>query len=133
MAGIKGLNAHDRPPERIRNAYKKYQKYQASEVDNDPHIIDLEKLDRDHLPSSITQSGSMSSKDLRRAFDEFVMGEHASSVEEPSGGLIEDIPIFTHHLVSGSYCLILFFSLYISLLPPFPFLTVEFNDFQGSL
>lgn len=102
MAEIKGLNAHDRPPEKVRDVFKKYQRYQASEVGSDPDIIDLEKLDPDDPPESIALSGWMSSKDLRRVFHEFVKGEDASSVEQSSsGGCFEDIPIFTHRKVTG--------------------------------
>ncbi|KAL1983016.1 hypothetical protein VTN96DRAFT_563 [Rasamsonia emersonii] len=100
MAEIKGLSAHNRPPEKVRDVFKKYQRYQASEVGSDPDIIDLQKLDPDEPPESIALDGWMSSKDLRRAFHEFVKGENASSAE-PSGGFFEDIPIFTHRSVSG--------------------------------
>lgn len=100
MAEIKGLNAHDRPPEPIRWRYKEYQKLQASDVDAHREIIDLQKLDPDDLPDGIELAGWMSSKGLRRAFDHFVNpGEESSP--PPRGPLIEDIPTLTLRSVSG--------------------------------
>jgi hypothetical protein len=103
MAGIKGLSAHDRPPDNIRNIYKKYQRIKVSEVDNDPGIIDLARLDPDDLPASIEISGSMSNKDLRLAFEEFVTEQNAPEAEMEPGRLIEDVPIFNHGRVSGQF------------------------------
>ena len=103
MATIKGLNAHDRPPEKVRDVYKKYLKIKLAEVDHDEDIVDLEKLDVDNLPSPFAISGFLDSKDLRLAFDEFVGGSGNSSSEGNNHGgvLIEDIPILTHEKVSG--------------------------------
>lgn len=101
MAEIKGLQAHDRPPNSIRTIYKKYQRLKVSEVDNDPDVIDLARLDPDDLPASIKLLESMPSNDLRLAFDEFVQETNSADVEEKPAGLIEDIPVFTHELVSG--------------------------------
>jgi hypothetical protein len=103
MAEIKGLHAHDRPPNSIRTIYKKYQRLDTSEVDNDPDIIDLAKLDPDNPPASIKLWGSTSSKDLRLAFDEFVKETDSPGEERESAGLIEDIPVFKHELVSGQF------------------------------
>lgn len=107
MATIKGLNAHDRPPERVREVYKKYLKIKLPEIDNDEDIVDLEKLDVDNLPSPFAISGFLDSKDLRLAFNEF-MGRTGNSLSEGDrhgGVLIEDIPIFTHRKVSGKLAL----------------------------
>ncbi|EED22044.1 oxidoreductase, 2OG-Fe(II) oxygenase family, putative [Talaromyces stipitatus ATCC 10500] len=103
MATIKGLNAHDRPPEKVREVYKKYLRIKMPEIDQDPEIIDLEKLDVDNLPSPYAISGSLDSADLRLSFDEFV-GVHKNSSggkDHHGGGLIEDIPILTHSKVTG--------------------------------
>ncbi|KAJ9296206.1 hypothetical protein DTO271G3_5347 [Paecilomyces variotii] len=100
MAEIKGLNAHDRPPEPIRRRYKEYQRLQASEVDAQQDIINLQKLDPDDLPDGISLAGWKSSRELRRAFDHFIKpGEEPSP--PPRGPLIEDIPILTLRSVSG--------------------------------
>lgn len=99
MAQIKGFNAHDRPPEIIRQQYKKYVKMPISEVDFDSSIIDLPAIDPDDLPDGISVADWMSSKALRVAFDQFVKGNDVSCPEE--GRLVEDIPVFTHKAVSG--------------------------------
>lgn len=112
MATIKGLNAHDRPPERVRDVYKKYLKIKLPEIDHDEDIVDLEKLDVDHLPSSFAISGFLDSKDLRLAFDEFVgrAGNSSNEADHHGGGLIEDIPILMHKKVSGKSFLNLYLS-----------------------
>lgn len=101
MATIKGLNAHDRPPERIRNVYKKYQRIKTPEIDLDADIIDLEKLDMDSLPAPFAISGFLDSKKLRLAFDEFMGKMDPSATLNHGGGLIEDVPVFTHNKISG--------------------------------
>ncbi|KAJ5168764.1 uncharacterized protein N7482_004358 [Penicillium canariense] len=99
MAQIRGLNAHDRPPEAVRQCYKKYTKLPLSDIDNDPGILDLQRIDPDQLPESITISQYMSSQNLRLAFDDFIRGGHASDQEHAP--LAENIPVFTHNAVSG--------------------------------
>lgn len=105
MATIKGLNAHDRPPEKVREVYKKYLKTKLPEIDHDEDIVDLKKLDVDNLPSPFAISGFLDSKELRLAFDEFVgkAGNSSSEGNNHGGVLIEDIPILTHKKVSGNY------------------------------
>lgn len=99
MAQIKGLNAHDRPPEAVRQCFKKYSRIQLSEIDHDPDILDLREVDPDCLPSSITLSHYMSSQGLRTAFEDFVRGNHAINMRDALLG--EDIPVFTHNAISG--------------------------------
>ena len=99
MAQIKGLSAHDRPPDPVRLYYKKYSKFALSEVDNDPEILDLQRIDPDQLPDGVTITQYMSSQDLRLAFDDFFCGSHASTDEDAS--LTEDIPVFAHKSISG--------------------------------
>lgn len=99
MAQIKGLNAHDRPPEAVRQCFKKYSKIQLSDVDHDPDILDLRQVDPDCLPASITLSQYMSSQKLRVAFDDFIRGSHAISMGDAPFG--ENIPVFTHNSISG--------------------------------
>ncbi|TQB75716.1 hypothetical protein MPDQ_002016 [Monascus purpureus] len=101
MAQIRGLNAHDRPPEVIRQQYKKYVKMPLSEVELDPGIIDPRALDLDFLPEEIFLVGMMSSKDLRLAFDQFIKGTTADAAHSGKGRLVEDLPIFSHKAVTG--------------------------------
>lgn len=100
MATIKDLNAHDRPPEKVRATYKKYQRVRLSEIDQDPDVIDLEKLDQDDLSDPFVLLDSLSSEDLREAFDEFI-GKVPLSHDHHGAGLIEDVPVLAHKRVSG--------------------------------
>ncbi|KAJ5796277.1 uncharacterized protein N7518_004817 [Penicillium psychrosexuale] len=99
MAQIKGLSAYDRPPDPVRLCYKKYTKIALSEVDNDPGILDLQRIDSDQLPDGVTIAQYMCSQDLRLAFDDFIRGSHAETEEDTS--LTEDIPVYAHKLISG--------------------------------
>lgn len=101
MAQIKGLNAHDRPPEAVRQCYKKYTRCSLSDIDNDPEVLDIQRLDPDQLPASIAVSQYMSSQDLRLAFDDFIRGGHA--LDKEHAPLAENIPVFTHNAVSGQH------------------------------
>lgn len=108
MAQIKGIDAHDRPPDIIRQCYKKYTRLPLSEVDNDPGIIDLQKVDpesqsQSQFPAGLTLSQYMSSQDLRLAFDAFIQGDHSG--QSVQGGthapLAENVPVYTHDAISG--------------------------------
>lgn len=99
MAQIKGLSAYDRPPDAVRNRYKEYSKIALSDVDNDPGILDLQRLDRDQLPHGVTVTQSLSSQDLRLAFDDFISGGHSTADEHAP--LAEDIPVYAHNSISG--------------------------------
>lgn len=101
MAQIKGLNAHDRPPEAVRQCFKKYSKIHLADVDHDPKVLDLQRVDPDGLPSSLKLSQYMSSQELRLAFDDFVRGNHATDREYAP--LAENIPVFTHSAISGQH------------------------------
>lgn len=99
MAQIKGLDAHDRPPEAVRLCFKKYSRLPLSEIDNDPGILDLQGVDPDNLPPSLTISQYMSSQELRLAFDDFIRGGHASGQDQAP--LAENMPVYIHNAVSG--------------------------------
>lgn len=43
------LDPHERPPEHIRTAYKKYQKMKSEHLEKDPDILDPEH----HLPAHL--------------------------------------------------------------------------------
>ena len=95
MAQIRDLNAHDRPPESVRQVYKKYVKMPLSAVELDPGIVNLGDLNRDCLPDDIILEGTLSSKDLHIAFDNFI------TVPSEESRLVEDLPIFSHKAISG--------------------------------
>lgn len=99
MARINDLNAHERPPESIRQRYKKYQRSTVSEIQQDVGIIDLQALDPQDLPAGMALAQWMSGEQLRPAFQEFIPageGNHGDGLHT-----INDIPVYTHSSVSG--------------------------------
>ncbi|KAJ5596174.1 hypothetical protein N7450_002632 [Penicillium hetheringtonii] len=105
MDQIKGIDPHHRPPEPIRQCYKKYSKLPLSEIDNDSEILDLQKVDpetQSQLPHGLVLSEYMSSQDLRLAFDTFMQGDHNSrQTSKEDAPLAENIPVYTHDAISG--------------------------------
>lgn len=98
MARITHLNAHEAPPESVRLRYKQYQKTSLPEIDTDASIVDLQSLDPDDLPSSMTLVRRIFTEDLQPAFDKFAT----------LGGRIEEqlqrsIPVFKTNYVTGKY------------------------------
>lgn len=103
MVQIKGLNAHDRPPDSIRQRYKKYQKVPLAEINQDSSVLDLQALDPECLPDGISLAQWRSSEDFRLAFDGFVRGKDKTWQQRHRGPLIENIPVFTHRSISGQH------------------------------
>ncbi|KAA8644372.1 hypothetical protein EYZ11_001372 [Aspergillus tanneri] len=98
MARIQDLNAHERPPEAVRQRYKKYQKSTLSEIQHDDTVIDLQVLDPNHLPAGISFVQWISRDSLQPVFQSFVAPR-----KETQDGLLttKDIPIYAHQSVSG--------------------------------
>ncbi|RAK97696.1 oxidoreductase, 2OG-Fe(II) oxygenase family [Aspergillus ibericus CBS 121593] len=97
MPHIKDLNAHERPPEVLKQRYKKFQKSTLSEIDSDASIIDLQALDPQNLPNEISLTQWISSADLRPVFNQFVGPRKGMQDALPA----KDIPVFSHRSVSG--------------------------------
>ena len=95
MAHVRHLNARDRPPEPVRQLYKKYAKMTISDIKLDAKIVDLGTLNPESLPGRISVAGYMSGNDLRMAFDRFLK-------QGDEEGFVTDIPVFAHEAVSGS-------------------------------
>ncbi|KAK2761811.1 hypothetical protein FQN54_001641 [Arachnomyces sp. PD_36] len=97
---MEGLNAHEKPPEAIRQLYKKYQKLSLLEIDAHPDIIDLRRVDANGpLTGGLLAKGRVSADTLRGACEDF-MSDHGckfSSRDLP----LADVPIFEHPAVSG--------------------------------
>lgn len=107
MTHISSLNPHERPPDIIRLAYKRYQKLSLPDIDADNSIIDPQSLDLGHLPAGICLTQWMSSKDLGPAFDRFNQGgsspgQEASTLDRVG---LQNTPVFTHQSVSGQHLL----------------------------
>lgn len=102
MAQIKGLNAHDKPSEAVRQCFKKYSKAQPPEIDHDSAILDLQRMDPAiSLPANLSLSHYISSQELRLAFDDFIRGRHSPLLKEAP--MMEDIPVFKHNGTSGQH------------------------------
>ncbi|RAK73075.1 oxidoreductase, 2OG-Fe(II) oxygenase family [Aspergillus fijiensis CBS 313.89] len=98
MAQIKDLNAHERPPEAVKQRYKQYQKSTLTDINSDGSILDLQALDADRLPEDVSVTHWISGKDLRPVFDEFL----GTSKDGAEGSLnAKDIPVFSHRSVTG--------------------------------
>lgn len=102
MPRIDSLSPHVRPPDNIREVYKKYQRLPLAEIDSDKSILDLQSLDPDDLPPGISLPERRSSKDLRCAFDQFIQGDCSLG----GGPLLENVPVFTHQSVSGQHVIL---------------------------
>ena len=101
MANIKGLDAHDRPPESIRQAFKKYRKLQLFEIDSDPRILDLQRLDADALPDGLYLDGWLSGESLSPTLDAFVNHSGSQLAKQPHRTMYNNVPIYMHHAVPG--------------------------------
>ncbi|PWY78340.1 oxidoreductase [Aspergillus heteromorphus CBS 117.55] len=97
MPLIKDLNAHERPPEAIKQRYKKYQKSTLSEIDSDAGILDLQALDPDSLPYEVSLTQWIPSEDLRAAFNQFI----GKSKDMQGTWPTKDIPVYSHRSISG--------------------------------
>lgn len=103
MAHIKDLNAHDRPPEVIRQLYKKYAKLPISNIELDAKIVDTTAINPESPPDGISVVKYMSGKNLRRAFDDFMGARDAENVSSVDEGVMHDIPVLAHKTVSGQF------------------------------
>ncbi|RAL16319.1 oxidoreductase, 2OG-Fe(II) oxygenase family [Aspergillus homomorphus CBS 101889] len=97
MAQIKDLNAHERPPEAVKQRYKQYQKSTLTDINSDSSILDVQALDANRLPEDVSLTHWISGKDLQPVFDEFL------GTSKEAEGLMnaKDIPVFSHRSVTG--------------------------------
>ncbi|PYH45039.1 oxidoreductase, 2OG-Fe(II) oxygenase family [Aspergillus saccharolyticus JOP 1030-1] len=98
MAQIKDLNAHERPPEAVRQRYKQYQKSTLADINSDAGVLDLQALDANRLPEVVSLTHWISGKDLQPVFDEF-LGTSKDGAERLLN--VKDIPVFSHRSVTG--------------------------------
>ncbi|GME56375.1 Alkylated DNA repair protein [Neofusicoccum parvum] len=85
------LDAHERPPDRIRNAYKKYQKLRGRALDSDPDLLDLRAVAADTV-DQLHVVRSISPTDLRPIFEAFVAGSSSDSLALPDA----PVPVYEH-------------------------------------
>lgn len=68
---LRGLDAHEKPPEGLRLLFKKLQKSSSSSLEKDPEILDLtsHQIDND---SRIRTVASLKVQNIRPVFHQFV-------------------------------------------------------------
>jgi len=71
------LDPHQRPPEGIRNVYKKYQKMKPKDLEEDQNIVDLTVVQQDALPEKVRVIKNLEIDQLKDAFRTFA-GNNAS-------------------------------------------------------
>jgi hypothetical protein len=106
MAPISNFDPHARPPDSIKNLYKKYQKIQAGNLAFDQDLLDLQTDSRQS--GKLTIVGQLESKSLNKIFDVF---ESPSGLETDSSTLLkrslDAVPIYEHSAIPGnSSCII---------------------------
>lgn len=90
------LDPHQRPPDSIKNVYKKYQKMKSTDLDQDPDIVDLP----DHIPVSAKDKvrivDEWSGEDLTAAFRAFSgQGGQTFAAQPPT------VPVYEHADMPG--------------------------------
>ena len=101
MVDIEALDAHERPPESIRKAFKIYRKLQLFEIDSDARILDLQRLDADALPDGLYLDGWLSGESLSPILDTFMNRSGSQLAGQHESTMDKNIPIYMHHAVPG--------------------------------
>ena len=116
MAPPQHLDPHEKPPDHIRNVYKKYQKMKLRDLGKDPDIIDFKRGLSDEQKRHIKVIKEHKPEELAPAFRAF------EGIQEPidSQGSLIDSPIlvYEHSDMPGIYHSFRLF--YISRLHNFP-------------
>jgi alkylated DNA repair protein alkB family protein 1 len=95
------LDPHERPPDGIRNVYKKYQKMKLQHLENDRHIVYLTRR-MDTLPDKVRIVRELNAEDLSEAFRGF-----AGSNEPQHQGTTSSIAVYEHEDMPGNTLLTL--------------------------
>lgn len=87
------LDPHARPPEKIKNLYKRYQKLKGNALLQDMELLDLQ---RDH--ASLVRVGHVSVDEQDETFTAFSRGENEVT-KTPS----HTLPIYAHEAMPGNH------------------------------
>ncbi|OCK86643.1 uncharacterized protein K441DRAFT_691598 [Cenococcum geophilum 1.58] len=103
MASSQHLDPHEKPPDHIRNVYKKYQKMKLRDLDKDPDIIDFKRGLLEEQKRHIKVIKEYNPEELTAAFRAF------EGIQEPTnsqGGLIDPpILVYEHSHMPGLHIL----------------------------
>ena len=99
---MQSLDPHQRPPNTIRDVYKKYQRMKPEDLDEDPGIVHIERdLDRHDLPepqkSKVSIVGKLERTQLAASFWSFGGGA-TNTVDE---GSVSPVLIYEHEDMPG--------------------------------
>ena len=90
------LDPHERPPEHIRNVYKKYQKMKSHQLDTDDAILDLER-DHPDLDRRLRVVEEWDPERLTATFSQF-SGDQANLESPPQPA---KVPVYEHQDMPG--------------------------------
>jgi hypothetical protein len=92
------LDPHQRPPDSIRNVYKKYQKMKLKELDQDQVIIDLSSNAAASANSKVRVVRQYAYQDLAAAFSTFADDDaKLHQLDMPTS-----IPVYEHEDMPGT-------------------------------
>lgn len=83
------LDPHERPPDSIRNVYKRYQKMPSQQLDADADIIDLDQAPHTLLPDKVRVVQVLEAAQLEEAFGAFAGRAVDSQSQQPSVAIYE--------------------------------------------
>jgi alkylated DNA repair protein alkB family protein 1 len=113
------LDPHERPPDGIRNVYKKYQKMKLKDIDLDENIIDLTSDTSTSSDPKVRVVKLYTGEDLNAIFRSFA-GEALQAADLP-----RSTPVYEHSDMPGrKHPNLPNTTNYLSLTLPFPFLAV---------
>ena len=93
---IHSLDAHDKPPEFIKSAYKRYQKLTLEAIQSDPTILDFHLGLSDEQQCRVRQLGSVSQSTTKAACSHLGLAEAYKGVASSV-----DVPIYETEAVPG--------------------------------
>jgi alkylated DNA repair protein alkB family protein 1 len=97
------LDPHQRPPDTVRNVYKKFQKTKAQELPHDEHVIDLADACKNALPKGVRVVREIKAASLADTFCTFAGPD--AGVDLQHHGPNSSIAAFEHDDMPGKMLL----------------------------
>jgi hypothetical protein len=93
----RNLDPHSRPPDKIKDLYKRYQKLKGGALLKDADLLDLQQ---DH--ASLVKIGELSKDELEKIFEQFEDGQ----TPPVSKTAVRPISIYRHEAIPGNTLLV---------------------------
>jgi hypothetical protein len=93
--GMETLDPHQRPPDGIRNVYKKYQKLKSTDLDQDSEILDLESLVSVEQDGNLEIVKHLDARHLTDIFNKFTDSKQCSVTS------VSSMPVYEHKEMPG--------------------------------